>query len=145
MACVDVCPGKYRVTQDVFRIYLWNSINSWCFTTITYDATHRIQWTRLPKHFIYSKLYNTIHRCDSESAVLKNRSTQKPQYSKIHTFEILATFQRLLQLPQRFHKLFEGWFGQFRQLSFSGTKNYFHNSHILPVINEKWCGSVSYL
>ena len=34
----------------------------------------------------------TLYRCDLRSAVLKNQSIQKPQYSKIRTFEILATF-----------------------------------------------------
>ena len=45
-------------------------------------------------------------RSDSRSAVLKNRKTQNPQYSKSACSRYWQLFQRLLQLPQRFHKLF---------------------------------------
>ena len=90
-------------------------------------------------------------RSDSGSAVLKIRSTQKPQYSKIRT---LRFFRRDLQPLERLYMHFEGWFRKFRQFSFSITKNNFHKSHILGVMQfskmiiprnrRRRCGSVSY-
>ena len=56
---------------------------------------------------------------------LKIRYTQKPMFSKTARSRYLQLVQRLLQLPQRFHKLFEEWFGQFRHLSLLRTKYFF--------------------
>ena len=66
--------------------------------------------------------------------------TQNPQYSKSavlknpHVREIWDFFWRFLQLHN--YKHFKGWYWKFRQLSFSGTKNNFHDYHILRVIQK---------
>ena len=78
------------------------------------------------KKMVWLNIRSTQHPQYSKSAVLKNRSTQKSARSRS-----LRLFRRLLPLLQMFYKLFETLFRQFRWLSFSRTKNHFHNNYIL--------------
>ena len=70
---------------------------------------------------------------------LKIRSSKKPQYSKSARSRYWRLFQRLLQLPQGSHKLFEEWFGHldnylFKELKiiFTAILFFFFLKHTIP-------------